>query len=404
MDSKIGLIIQLNGVFVVTVMCLLLSRSLRLTALKYWTIAWLCLSFSLISLRLGFEYADFGSLLFTYYFLGEYIFGFLLVSGCRSLEAGWELKHKHEVRFIPFLGVAIALPLTTNDFNHIYAIHSLFMSGFFATAFYALRRSAIRSFGWKVMHVGLGALTLNFLLYSVVYTSSLFVTFDTNFFSYNSIVDLVLQTTLGIGMVIVLLEKVLSDARSAHERLETANKRLEELVHTDPLTAAFSRHAFYGFVQKQGSENTETSGCVGFFDIDDLKWINDCYGHNAGDSAIRSVVKVIRDIIRAEDLIFRWGGDEFFVIMISMDAEMATMRMTKLERDLTGIVIDGIQEPIDIGVSWGFTDFGDISGLEDAINRADAAMYTRKLERKKRRSERQDFIPTFAEPSHGLSM
>jgi diguanylate cyclase (GGDEF)-like protein len=404
MDSKIGLILQLNGVFVVTVMCLLLSRSLRLTALKYWTIAWLCLSFSLISLRLGFEYETFGSLLFTYYFLGEYIFGFLLVSGCRSLESGWELKHRNELYFLPFLGLAISLPLLSSDFNHVYAIHALAMSGFFVASFFAIRRSAFRTFGWKVMHVALGALTLNFFLYSVVYTSSQFVAFNTSFLAYNSIVDLVLQTSLGAGMVIVLLEKVLSDARSAHERLESANKRLEELVHTDPLTAAFSRHAFYGFVKKQGTENTETSGCVGFFDIDDLKWINDRYGHGAGDSAIRLVVRVIRDIIRAEDLIFRWGGDEFFVIMISMDAEMATMRMTKLERDLTGIALDGIPEPIDIGVSWGFTDFADISCLEDSINRADAAMYSRKLERKKRRGENQVFVPEFVEPSPSLSM
>ena len=404
MDSKIGLILQLNGVFVVTVMCLLLSRSLRLTALKYWTIAWLCLSFSLISLRLGFEYETFGSLLYTYYFLGEYIFGFLLVSGCRSLESGWELKHRNELYFIPFLGLAISLPLLSLEFNHIYAIHSLAMSGFFASSLLSLRKTSLRTFGWKVMHVALGSLSLNYFLYSAVYTSSQFVVLDTAFLAYNSIVDLVLQTSLGAGMVIVLLEKVLSDARSAHERLETTNKRLEELVHTDPLTAAFSRHAFYGFVKKQGTENTETSGCVGFFDIDDLKWINDRYGHNVGDMAIRAVVKVIRDIIRAEDLIFRWGGDEFFVIMISMDAEMATMRMTKLERDLTGVVIDGIPEPMNIGVSWGFTDFADISCLEDSINRADAAMYSRKLERKKRRSENQVFVPEFAEPSPSLSM
>jgi diguanylate cyclase (GGDEF)-like protein len=355
-------------------------------------------------LRLGFEYETFGSLLFTYYFLGEYIFGFLLVSGCRSMESGWELKHRNELYFVPFLGLAIALPLLSSEFNHIYAIHSVAMSGFFAVGFIALRRSALRTFGWKVTRVALGALALNYILYSTIYTTSLFASFDISFLAYNSIVELVLQTSLGVGMVIVLLEKVLSDARSAHERLETANKRLEELVHTDPLTAAFSRHAFYGFVKKQGAESTETSGCVGFFDIDDLKWINDRHGHHVGDSAIRSVVKVIRDIIRAEDLIFRWGGDEFFVIMISMDAEMATMRMTQLERDLTGIVIDGIPEPIDIGVSWGFTDFADISCLEDSINRADAAMYSRKLERKKRRSENQVFFPEFAEPSHGLSM
>ncbi len=66
MDSKLGLIIQLNGVFLITILSLFLRRSLKLTALKYWTTAWLCLSFALICLRLGFEYDIFGSLMFTY--------------------------------------------------------------------------------------------------------------------------------------------------------------------------------------------------------------------------------------------------------------------------------------------------------------------------------------------------
>lgn len=403
MDSKVGLIIQLNGVFVITVLCLLLSRSLRLTALKYWSIAWLCLCFALISLRLAFSYEQLGSLLFTYYYLGEYIFGFLLVAGCRSLDGNWELKKRSELVILPFLAIAIAMPLLATDFNEVFGIHSLILSGFFAAAFTSLRRSKLRSLGWKVTHVSLAALVLNFLLYSALHVASSFAAFDIAVLSYHPIADLVLQTTLGLGMVIVLLEKVLSEAQSAHERLQSANRRLEELVQTDPLTAAFSRHAFYGFVKKQGEENSETSGCVGFFDIDDLKEINDNYGHGAGDVAIRMVVKAIRDIIRAEDLIFRWGGDEFFVLMVSMDADMAAIRMIKLEADLTGVLIDGIPDPISIGVSWGFTDFADISDLEDSINKADAAMYSRKLERKKRKKSRV-FIPDLTKPSHSLSM
>jgi diguanylate cyclase (GGDEF)-like protein len=404
MDSKVGLIIQLNGVFLITVLCLMLSRSLKLTALKYWTVAWLSLCFSLLCLRLGFSYDLLGSLLFTYYYLGEYIFGFLLLAGCRSLDGNWVLQKRSELAIAPFLVLAIVLPLIAADFNDVYSIHTLVLSGFFAASFFALRRSGVRSFGWRVMHVSLAALALDFFLYSIVYTTSLFVVFDTSFLSFNSIVDLVLQTSLGFGMVIVLLEKVLSDARSAHERLQDANRKLEELVQTDPLTAAFNRHAFYGFVKKHGEDNSETSGCVGFFDIDDLKEINDRYGHGAGDLAIRAVVKAIRDIIRAEDLIFRWGGDEFFVIMISMDADMALSRLTKLDVALTGILVEGISEPIDIGVSWGFTDFGDISGLEDAINKADAAMYSRKLERKRRAHEHRQYVPKFNEPSPRLSV
>jgi diguanylate cyclase (GGDEF)-like protein len=387
MDSKVGLIIQLNGVFVITVLCLLMSRSLRLTALKYWAIAWPCLSFSLICLRLAFSYQELSPLLLTYYYLGEYLFGFLLVTGCLSLNGGWELKPSTQTWIIPFILLALVLPQATSDFNDVYPVHSLVMAGFYGAAFLFMRGARMDTFGWKVMHVALAALAIDFGLYSAISTVSQMLPMDTWFLSYNPVVNLVLQTALGFGMVIVLLEKVLVEARSAHERLQEANKRLEELVHTDPLTAAFTRHAFFGFVKKHGDDNTETSGCVGFFDIDDLKVINDRQGHYAGDLAIRSVAKAIRECMRPEDLLYRWGGDEFFVIMISMDAGMAVTRMAKLESLLNGMTIEGIPEPISIGVSWGFTDFHDIGNLESAINKADAEMYARKQARKQKARE-----------------
>jgi diguanylate cyclase (GGDEF)-like protein len=177
-----------------------------------------------------------------------------------------------------------------------------------------------------------------------------------------------------------------------NEELRSTQKQLEELVHTDPLTAAFNRHAFYGYVRRQGEDEAASSGCVGFFDIDDLKAINDCFGHAAGDMVIRSVVRSIREIIRAEDLIYRWGGDEFFVIMVSMDARMAEARMRRLDSLLKHVYIDNIPEPVEVGVSWGFTDFSNPSELEDAIKAADSVMYGRKQTRKQNRAASPDFI------------
>lgn len=388
MDSKLGLIIQLNGVFLITILSLLLRRSLKLTSLKYWTTAWLCLSFALICLRMAFEYQALSTLLFTYYFLGEYIFGFLLVAGCKSIAEEFELKAKNEIYIAPFLVVALVLPQLSSDFNEMYTIHSLVMSCFFGYAFLIVGRQQLTSFGSRVMHVTLALLSLNFFIYFLAFAARMFYAFDTTWLSYNSLVDLVLQTALGFGMVIVLLESVLSDYRAANDELREAHRQLEELVKTDPLTAAFNRHAFYGFVNRHnGGDNV--AGCVGFFDVDDLKGINDCFGHAAGDAAIRAVVRAIREIIRAEDLIFRWGGDEFFVVMISMDADSAELRMSRLEILLRDVKIDGVAEPMSIGVSWGFRDFVDAAQLEEAIKKADADMYARKQERKARKNFQQ---------------
>jgi len=382
MDSKLGLIVQLNGVFLITILSIFLRRSLKLRALKYWTTAWLCLSFALISLRIGFEYEQLKTLLFTYYFLGEYIFGFMLIAGCKSLAEDYELKAKSELWLLPFVAMALLLPNLSTDFNEIYTFHSLILAGFFGYGFVVVRRLTLPSFGAKVMNVALALLSLNFLLYFAVFAARIFFVFDTTLLTYNSIVDLVLETTLGFGMVIVLLETVLRDYKDANTELTEAKQMLEELVRTDPLTTAFNRHAFYGFINGHSKTGNSINGCVGFFDVDDLKSINDCFGHAAGDAAIRAVVRAIREIIRAEDLIYRWGGDEFFVVMISMDAESAELRMARLENVLRDVVIEGVAEPMSIGVSWGFRDFSDAEELEEATKKADADMYARKHERK----------------------
>ncbi len=179
------------------------------------------------------------------------MFGFFLVVGCQSLaDDSFELKTRTELLLVPFIVTAVWLPLPSIDFNGLYAIHSLVLSLFFASALFAIRRSTMRSFGWRVMHVTLGLLTINFFFYFIVFSLRNFIAFNEAFLSYNSIIDLVLQTTLGFGMVIVLLEKVLTDYQNANRELQSAHKQLEELVNTDSLTAAFNRHAFYGFVNR----------------------------------------------------------------------------------------------------------------------------------------------------------
>lgn len=392
MDSKIGLLIQLSGVCLITLLTLFLRRSLNVVALKHWTNAWLFLSFSLFCLRLAFSYDQFSVQLFSFYFLSEYFFGFLLIAGCRSLVSNAEMNMRQELFVLPFILVAFGLPFIADDFNLVFNIHSLILSGFFVIAFIDMCRTKIRSFGCNVMLVALGLLAINFLNYALIFTVRQYVDIDTSYLAFNSVVDLVLQILLGFGMVIVLLEQVLTDAKVANERLQKAHERLEELAHIDPLTTALNRHAFHGYLNRRGSENRTVAGCVGFFDVDDLKDINDVYGHVVGDSAIRAVVRAIRDVVRAEDLIFRWGGDEFFVIMVGLNAEQALDRMTKLDQMLTNISINGVFQPMTVRVSHAFADFESIQEIEKTIERADAKMYLQKQKRKATNGKKQPAV------------
>lgn len=384
MDSKIGLLIQLAGVSLITLLTLFLRRSINFVALKHWTNAWLFLSFSLFCLRLAFSYEQYSVQLFSLFFLTEYVFGFMLVAGCRSLTANTEMKIRQELFVLPFLLVAFGLPFLADDFNLVFNTHSLILAGFFAVAFLALWKTKLKTFGWNVMLVALGLLTVDFVQYFAVFTLRQYLVIDFDYLEYNSVIDLVLQILLGFGMVIVLLEKVLTDAKVANEKLQEAHEKLEELAHVDPLTTALNRHAFHGYLRSQGDENQPIAGCLGFFDVDNLKTVNDVYGHAAGDIVIRAVVRAIREIVRAEDLIFRWGGDEFFVIMVGLDSETATKRMARLETVLSNVSIDGLSHPIEIGVSYAFEDFDNINFLESTMKAADEGMYRQKQMRKAR--------------------
>lgn len=391
MDSKIGLLIQLAGVALITLLTLFLRRSINVVALKHWTNAWLFLAFALFCLRLAFSYDEYSLQLFSIYFLTEYLFGFLLAAGCASLSHNAEMRVRHELFILPFIVVAFGLPFLGDDFNLIFNIHSLILSGFFAYSFVTLAWTRLGSFGWKVMLVALGLLAVDFFQYFVVFTARRYIEFDTSYLAYNPIISLVLQILLGFGMVIILLEKVMNDVTVANEKLRAAHQKLEELAHVDPLTAALNRHAFHGYLKRRGDQSQLVSGCVGFFDIDDLKTINDVHGHAAGDIIIRAVVRGIREVIRAEDLIFRWGGDEFFVLMVGFTSEEASERFVRLDTLLANVRIDGVKEPLTIGVSHAFEDFADLGDLESTIERADAGMYLRKQERKAQLS-REDLV------------
>jgi len=294
------------------------------------------------------------------------------------------MEMRQEVFVLPFIIVAFGLPFLGDDFNLVFNVHSLILSGFFAIAFVALWRTKLKTFGWKVMLMALGLLIADFFQYFLVFSVRQYYNIEFGYLQYNSVIDLTCQLLLGFGMVIVLLELVLAEAKVASEKLQKAHERLEELAHIDPLTAALNRHAFHGYLNRKGHSGDVVDGCVGFFDIDDLKTVNDVYGHAAGDVVIRTVVRAIREIIRAEDLIFRWGGDEFFVIMIGLDSVTANSRMARMDELLSNVHIEGVKHLMSIGVSHAFADFADLTDLEATIKRADEGMYRQKQIRKGR--------------------
>lgn len=154
--------------------------------------------------------------------------------------------------------------------------------------------------------------------------------------------------------------------------------RLEILARRDPLTEALNRHAFYSLLDKKRVFPFQaTGGCVAVVDLNDLKKINDAYGHAVGDAAIRRVASTIRSIVRADDLVFRWGGDEFLIVLFGLSEAEVRTRLTALNESILPVGPEP-QRDVPVTVAVGVAHFDDVADLTLAIERADRGMYAAK--------------------------
>jgi len=387
LTSTAALIIQCAGIILIAVLSFFMRQSIRRKSLDYWTAAWVCLSVALAALVFVFYYPALNHILSPVYFLGEYIFGLMFAVGCRNRANGSTLNRGHLRWLIPAVIVAVLLPWLSDNFNRLIIFHSAIIAALLSWAFFSLQPARARrqsSPGLKVMSVALLLLALEFFSYVGIFTLVAFSNSPTiGYLSYSSVYDLILEILLGFGTVMVVMEDVQHEVEAANRDLTAARDRLEVLVKQDPLTEALNRHAFYSLLERNRDPlKTDFSGCVVIIDIDNLKPVNDSIGHTAGDAVIRTVANVIRSVIRANDLLFRWGGDEFLILQFGVSATEVRGRIQGLNKSLTGISISGFPDTVTVSVSFGLASFTGLNQIEPAIEQADSEMYASKQGRK----------------------
>jgi diguanylate cyclase (GGDEF)-like protein len=364
-----------------------MRNSIRSESLKYWTAAWIGLSLALLNLFIGFHTTAFNKVFYSLYFFGEYVFGLLFIAGCCHYVSGRRLKKQDAVALVVAGVFAFLLPRLSVDFNQLFMVHASILAVLFATALYILwsgTRSQEPSPGIHVMFAALFLLTLDFLHYVPVFAArnGLFgFTIPTGYLQYTSIFDLVFEILLGFGTVMVLMEGVRREVENANAKLVKARDQLEMLVQMDPLTEALNRHAFHSLLNRpEGAEGSQTFGSVAIIDIDNLKPINDSFGHSAGDKAIRAVARAMRSLVRADDMLFRWGGDEFLLLMFNLPREEAGRRLESLNQILEDNCKQWTGMPISVTVSYGVSGFASLKDLSLAIEAADRFMYKQRQE------------------------
>ena len=159
------------------------------------------------------------------------------------------------------------------------------------------------------------------------------------------------------------------------------NRRLEQQATSDDLTGLLNRRAFMDNLTREVASLNRYgySSAIMMIDIDEFKWINDHYGHIAGDTVLVEVVKIIQETLRSSDLMGRWGGDEFIVYMTQVNREEALIIAERIHEKVSQskFIIGDIELQRTVSIGVAFLD-SIVVNVDNDICRADNALVSGK--------------------------
>lgn len=169
-------------------------------------------------------------------------------------------------------------------------------------------------------------------------------------------------------------------ARMLELKVKERTQQLEEMMRVDPLTGLLNVRALHevAFQALQSAQRRSEPISVVFLDVDDFKQLNDAHSHQYGDNILRVLGQAIKTVARIDDPCFRYGGDEFCVILNNCRADQAqTIFVERLEQELN-------QRLSGVSISSGIAQTGPehYLGPDQLIHQADEAMYEAKNRQK----------------------
>ncbi|MBI3789889.1 MAG: GGDEF domain-containing protein [Gemmatimonadetes bacterium] len=201
--------------------------------------------------------------------------------------------------------------------------------------------------------------------------------------TYHGYVDLLALMLLGFGMMVIQLEDARREVDDARAELSVTNDRLRRMALYDPLTGCLNRRAYDEGIGLEFAKST--FGTVVMLDMDNLKWVNDQYGHAVGDELLAYFAGVLREQIRPLDRLYRWGGDEFLLVMPGAKVDGVAGRLAAVIEAAPPLALSPAHggEHVPLALSLGAESYSSADQLPQTIERADATMYADKRLRKR---------------------
>lgn len=378
---QFSLLIQAACTGLLLVLFVLVYQKIRLAALREWIASWACLLAGLaVYWLVPPSERTFNIVLANHAALLSH--AFFLLRGIRSLRNGkgggigdlllWAL---------PIFGLAWVTASGGQP------EHSAFIAFVLAAAYVT---SAVGFAITPGSTVGRLLLSVSFLLWgveqAVIGTASLRFQERTQLpatLQYSGFAAMLLEMMVAVGVILLLFEASQSRLATEMEQLRHSDLLLKEKSVRDPLTGLFNRGYFNDIIRRE-LVSARLAGArlsVLLADVDRFKQINDRMGHAVGDDVLRFVANYLTSCVRESDFVFRWGGDEFLVLLPRTEEADAAQKAEELGHRLPHIPgVERVQPSLSVG--WATH----IPGAEfsTTLAEADARMYEVKLKGRQR--------------------
>lgn len=175
---------------------------------------------------------------------------------------------------------------------------------------------------------------------------------------------------LAIGFLALIVQVVLEYFARRYTR---ENQALRSTINMDPLTKCLNRLGLEAAIENVFPLAKQLSIYVMVLDLDHFKEINDTHGHTAGDEVLRKVSQAVSRELRSDDVLGRWGGEEF-VIISKISPDHLEGLVNRLLHSLREVTVEGLEHGV-ISMSIGVTKAKVGEAFDDVFKRADEAMY-----------------------------
>jgi len=164
------------------------------------------------------------------------------------------------------------------------------------------------------------------------------------------------------------------------EELRIAYEKMEALARTDPLTKLSNRRDFIEkFHHEKGRfDRNRKPFAVVLGDIDDFKAVNDQYGHDCGDFALVNISKLMKSMVRKQDIIGRWGGEEFILLLPESPLNGGKRVAEGIRKKIAANAFSFNGNQFSVTMTFGISEFNGTSDIDTCIKKADEALYSGK--------------------------